>query len=65
MKNYTLIFGIITAIITTILILAAFFFLNPTYLNLGFICFTSIIGYITSAVYLVTYFETKKIKNER
>lgn len=63
MKNHTLFFGILWAIVTTMIIIAEFVFLDATYLNLASICFTSTVGYIFSALQIATYFETKKIKH--
>jgi hypothetical protein len=63
MKKITLFIGILALIATSVIIVGELFFLEPSYVNLAYVCFTSVIGYIVSAVYLITYFETKKIKN--
>ena len=61
-EKISLIIGILISIITSVIIIGELFIFNPSFLNLSYICLTSLIGYMTSTFYFAIYFEIKKNK---
>lgn len=62
-KKWLLIIAILMFIITSVVIVGELFILDPSYLNLSYVCFTSVVGYSTALVYLITYLQNQKQTN--
>lgn len=63
MKNtLRLLVSIISIVLTTAFIFLGLALLEPSYINLAYICFISMAGYSTALVYMIGYYQTLKQK---
>jgi hypothetical protein len=63
MKNkLRLLVSIISIVLTTMFIFLGLALLEPSYINLAYICFMSMVGYSTALVYMIGYYQTLKQK---